>query len=172
MREPTGVTVEPRDGRRDREADEIALRLARAIATLAAGSEARMTAPVPEHDLDRIERALDHPLPEELRTMLRALGAGLYEQGHEVLGPTRVMIHDIEIVPDMLSVRARLAAEGGLEPGLVPFHRVGGRVHLVRASGPRSGEVVSIPEGAIYPHLAAFIEQVLLAPSTPADPTP
>ena len=142
--------------------------LARAIATLARGREARMTDPVTEDELDRIERAIDGPLPAGLRTLLRTLGAGLYEQGHEILGPARVMIHDIELVPDMLSFRARLAAEGPLDPDLLPFHRLGGRVPLIRVGGSRGGEVVSLPPGAAYPDLATFVEEVLLGPPASA----
>ena len=172
MSEPTGVAVENSEHGRSGRGDDVSVRLQRAIATLARGREARMTAPVPEDELDRLERALDHPLPAELRELLGALGAGLYEHGHEIFGPVRVMIHDIELVPDILSVRARLAASGGLAPGLVPFHRLGGRVHLVRAVGPRAGEVVSLPAGAVFPDLAAFVDQVLLGPPAAGGDTP
>ena len=124
------------------------------------GSEARMTVLASEEELCRLDGALGRPLPAPLRSLLKEVGAGLYEGGHEIFGPSRLMVHDIELVPDLLSVRARLAAEGLLDPHCVPFHRAGATVHLVRTDG--AGGVVSLPSGRVWTDFASFVEQVLL----------
>ena len=139
-------------------------RMARVLERLAEGPGSRMTVPATEEDLRHLERALGAPLPPELRALLSDIGAGLYEHGHEVFGPSRVMIHDIELVPDMLSMRARLGAEGAAPGQVVPFHRGGGAVHVIRIAGPRLGEVLSLPPGATYPDLPTFIERVMFVP--------
>jgi hypothetical protein len=154
-------TTEPEDSR-----SGTAPRMRRVLARLLAGPASRMTEPASDESLDHVERALGAPLPPELRALLREVGSGLYERGHEVFGPSRVMIHDIELVPDMLSMRARLAGpEGAIASHLVPFHRGRGSVHLIRTGGPRVGEVVSLPPGATYADLPTFIEQVILTPA-------
>lgn len=126
------------------------------------GADARMTVPASDPELCRIDEALGYPLPAALRSLLREVGSGLYEGGHEIFGPLRLMLHDIELVPDLLSVRARLLAEGVLHPQFLPFHRGGATFHLVRTEGAGAGCVVSLPSGRVYADLASFIEQVLL----------
>lgn len=128
------------------------------------GADARMTVPAAEGDLRRLEDALGRPLPGPLRALLREVGSGLYEGGHEIFGPMRLMLHDIELVPDLLTVHARLTAQGALHPQFVPFHREGGTFHLIRTDGPGTGCVVSLPAGRVYADLASFVEQVLLRP--------
>jgi hypothetical protein len=137
--------------------------LRRVLRRFASEGEAHMTVPATEEELRRIEEATGAPIPADARELLRTLGAGMYDRGHEVFGPTRVMIHDIELVPDMLSVRARLRAEISDGDGLLPLHRGAGRVHLVRTKGPRAGEIVSHPAGASYPDLVTFLETVMFA---------
>jgi hypothetical protein len=141
--------------------------LASFIESLGMRADARMTARASEDDLRRLEETLGRAVPEPLRTLLREVGGGLYEGGHEFFGPTRVMIHDIELVPDMLTMRARLGAAGRLEEDLLPFHREGSTVHLVRIDGEGRGQVVSHPAGQVYPDLVAFVEQVVLPPTRP-----
>ena len=136
----------------------------RFLVRLAAGHEARFAVPASEDDLRRLEAALGSSLPQELRRLLREIGAGLYEHGHEVFGPARVMIHDIELVPDLLSVRARLGAADGMPRDAVPFHRGSRGIHFIRTAGPHAGEVWSASGGTTYPDLGAFVEAVLLAP--------
>ena len=126
------------------------------------GAEARMTSPASDEELQRIDEALGRPVPAPLRALLREVGSGLYEGGHEIFGPSRLMLHDIELVPDILSMRARLMAEGVLHPHFLPFHRGGATFHLIRTEGPGAGCVVSLPSGRVYADLASFIEQVLL----------
>jgi len=125
-------------------------------------SDARMTSPASDEELRRIDEALGRPLPVPLRALLREVGSGLYEGGHEIFGPSRLMLHDIELVPDILSMHARLTAEGVLHPHFLPFHRGGATFHLIRTEGPGAGCVVSLPSGRVYADLASFIEQVLL----------
>ena len=124
--------------------------------------DARMTSPASDEELRRIDEALGSPLPAPLRALLHEVGGGLYEGGHEIFGPSRVMLHDIELVPDILSVRTRLMAEGVLHPHFLPFHRGGATFHLIRTEGPGAGCVVSLPSGRVYADLPSFIEQVLL----------
>lgn len=126
------------------------------------GADARMTVPATDEELRRVDEVLGHPLPAPLRALLREVGGGLYEGGHEIFGPLRLMLHDIELVPDLLSVRARLLAEGVLHPQFLPFHRGGATFHLIRTEGAGAGCVVSLPAGRVYADLATFVEQVLL----------
>jgi cell wall assembly regulator SMI1 len=137
-------------------------RLSGLLAAFDEAAEARMTAPASEEDLRRVEAALGARLPDALRAFLARLGGGLYEHGHEVFGPSRVMVHDIELVPDILSMRSRVLAEGGLGGDLVPFHRSGAVLHLMRTAGVGRGEIVSLPAGETFPDLAAFLEKVML----------
>jgi len=132
-------------------------------------NDARMTAPASEEELRRIDEALGRPLPAPLRALLHEVGGGLYEGGHEIFGPSRLMLHDIELVPDLLSMRARLTAEGVLHPHFLPFHRGGATFHLIRTEGPGAGCVVSLPSGRVFADLASFIEQVLLRSQSAAD---
>jgi hypothetical protein len=126
------------------------------------GTDARMVVRASDEELRRIEEVLGRPLPAPLRALLSEVGSGLYEGGHEIFGPQRLMLHDIELVPDLLSVRARLAAEGVLHPHFLPFHRGGATFHLVRTQGAGAGCVVSLPSGRVYADIVSFIEQVLL----------
>ena len=136
------------------------------------GAHSRMAVPASDEELRRIEEALGRPLPAPLCSLLSQVGSGLYEYGHEIFGPQRLMLHDIELVPDLLSVRARLAAEGVLHPHFLPFHRGGATFHLIRMEGAGAGGVVSLPSGRDYADLASFIEQVLLGPPSEAGPRP
>jgi SMI1/KNR4 family protein SUKH-1 len=146
--------------------------LAALLHRLADGADARMTVPASEEELRRVDEALARPLPAPLRSLLLEVGSGLYEGGHEIFGPLRLMLHDIELVPDLLSVRARLTAEGLLHPHFLPFHRGGATFHLIRTEGAGAGCVVSLPAGRVYADLASFIEQVLLRAHGGADPRP
>jgi hypothetical protein len=136
----------------------------RILARLATGQESRIAVPASDDELRRLEGALGFPLPSGLRALLSRIGAGLYEHGHEVFGPARVMIHDIELVPDLLSVRARLGAADGMPRDAVPFHRGSRGIHFIRTAGPHAGEVLSASGGTTYPDLGTFVEAVLLAP--------
>jgi hypothetical protein len=117
--------------------------------------------PATEQELGSLEHTLGRPLPQSLRAFLSRLGPGLFYQGHEIFGPQRVMIHDIELVPSMTSILARLR-EQSLPDGLLPFHRGNGLIHLLDATEPGSGRVVSLPPEADYADLSAFLQAVVL----------
>jgi hypothetical protein len=82
-----------------------------------------------EDELLALERVLGFPLPAPYRFFLRRLGGGVFYLEHELFGPRRVMVHDIELVPDLLSFRAWLGAE--LPPAVLPIHRMDGRIHVL-----------------------------------------
>jgi hypothetical protein len=136
-------------------------RLSMLLGRLQGGNDARMVVPASDEDLRRVDDALGEPVPPPLRALLQRVGGGLFERGHEIFGASRAMIHDIELVPDLLTVRARLAAEGRLGPHLIPFHRAGSAIHLMGTGGAMDGQVVSLPPGEVYPDLASFLEKVM-----------
>ena len=114
-------------------------------------------------DLARLESALGCRLPEALRAFLSRFGGGLFYNGHEIFGPTRTMVHDIELVPDMLSVRHRLIEGGSLPEGFLPFHRARGVVNLIDARETvGTGEIVPLSQSPPHPDLASFLETVVL----------
>jgi len=122
-----------------------------------------------ELELDALEEALGGKLPEQFRTLLSRLGGGIFYERHELFGARRLMVHDIELVPDLLSFHRRFAADGEAvpTPALVPFHRADGVVHLLDL---RSGgeAVVSADGGRSYPDLASFLLRVVIPSVSPA----
>lgn len=129
----------------------------------AAGASHLTTGPSTEEELRALEASIGTALPPAVRAFLRRLGGGLFYQDHEVFGPVRLMIHDIELVPSVAAVRARIRpASPALARTLVPFHRAAGRLHLVDA---QTGRVDSLPPGEAYADLTALLESVL----APAD---
>jgi hypothetical protein len=128
-----------------------------------------MTELASERDLDVLEEALGERLPEDFRALLVRFGGGIFYERHELFGARRLMIHDIELVPDLLSFRRLLAAEGGpaAEAGLVPFHRADGKVHLLDLRRATRAPVLSAEGERSYPDLACFLEQVVI-PRPPA----
>ena len=118
-------------------------------------------------DLDRLEAELGRPLPAPFRELLERLGGGLYYGGHEIFGPTRVMIHDIELVPDVLSIRAQLKRQARFVPDyLLPIHRFGRRFHLLDLRRARSGEglLTASDASAVYSELGEFLDAVVVPP--------
>ena len=71
------------------------------------------------------------PLPPALTSVLTTIGNGIFFGHEEVFGPRRLMIHDIELLPDMMSVKA---ASPGLPEAWLPFHRRDGVVQAASAS--------------------------------------
>lgn len=123
-----------------------------------------------EQELRRVEQALGRALPASFRAFLTRFGGGLFFHGHEVFGPRRVMIHDIELVPDILTMVRRVASEG-LPAGLVPIHRARGVIHFLDLRPEGGGEqVVSFSGAAAFPNLASFLETVVLPRGSAADP--
>jgi len=118
--------------------------------------------PVSEDELQMLEGIVGSPLPASFRALLARLGSGLFYQGHEIFGPLRVMVHDIELVPSLGAVLARLRAES-LEPGLLPFHRSEGHLHCFDGRDLRQPErIVSIPGGSEYRDLPSFLRAVVV----------
>jgi hypothetical protein len=116
--------------------------------------------PCTEQELRHLEDALGRPLPPGYRTFLARLGGGVFYLRHEIFSAHRVMVHDIELVPDVLSFRQWLGV--GVPPGLLPFHRAGSRIHALDLDGAPSGRVVVVdsPEPG-YPDFVTFLEQVV-----------
>jgi hypothetical protein len=120
--------------------------------------------PAGEDELRRLEHTLGLPLPLPFRSFLARVGGALLFDCHEVFGPHPVMIHDIDLVPDILTFRHLLEREGHrLPPDSVPVHRCEGRVHLLYLREPgMSGRVVALDLSASYPDFAAFMRAVVL----------
>ena len=126
--------------------------------------------PSTEEELARLEQALGAPLPKPFRAFLTRIGGGLFFRGHEIFGTRRVMIHDIELVPDILTLRHALEAQGMLLPArTIPFHRARGMVHVMRLDPDVAGQIESVPPSAPCPSLERFLEiMVLPRPPLPA----
>ena len=120
--------------------------------------------PAAEDHLRGLEQGLGAPLPASFRAFLTRFGGGLFFHGHEIFGARRVMIHDIELVPDILSIKRHLAAQGQPLPAhLVPFHRARGVVHLLDVGRDGRGEqVVALDGSASFPNLASFLETIVV----------
>jgi len=113
-------------------------------------------------EIAHVETVLGLALPALLTTFLQRIGGGLFYNGHEIFGPMRCMVHDIELVPDVLSVAHRLKEEGSLTPGFIPLHRARGVIHLLDARPLLGGAVVPLGGGAAHADLVAFLEVVVL----------
>lgn len=116
-------------------------------------------APADEAELQALEGSLGHSLPVAFRDLLKRFDGGVLYSRHEIFGARRVMIHDIELVPDVLSMRRQLEREGHELHGLLPLHRGGGVVHGLDLA---TGAVVALTGGSRYADLLAFLEGVLL----------
>jgi SMI1/KNR4 family protein SUKH-1 len=122
--------------------------------------------PATAAELLALERAVGHSLPDSFRTFLARLGGGLFYAGHEIFGPHRVMVHDIELVPSLTAIRTGPCAER-IPEGLVPFHRMGGTLHAFDLRGSAgAGRIVAFPYGSTYPELASFLDDEVLPPAT------
>ena len=125
--------------------------------------------PASEPELDHLEAALGVKLPDEFRALLARLGGSILYERHEVFGVRRLMVHDIELVPDLLSFRNQRARSGGAEPkqALVPFHRADGVVSLLDLREGAEPAVVSEDGARSYPSLACFLERAVLPARDP-----
>jgi hypothetical protein len=113
-----------------------------------------------EDELRSVEDALRRPLPEPFRLFLQRLGGGVFYLKHEIFGPRRVMIHDIELVPDLLSFRTWLGA--AVPPGLLPIHRADGKIHALDLDAGRGLVRPLGAAGRTYPDFTRFLEDVVL----------
>jgi hypothetical protein len=124
-----------------------------------------------ELELDALEEALGRKLPEQFRTFLSRLGGGIFYERHELFGARRLMVHDIELVPDLLSFHRRFAAARQADVGdaLIPFHRADEVVHLLDLRSHGEVPVVSEDGRRSYPDLASFLREVVI-PGVPPGP--
>jgi hypothetical protein len=134
-----------------------------AIAALERDAAEHLTVgPIGADELLQLEERLGVRLPPAFRRFLERLGGGLFYQRHEIFGVRRVLIHDIELVPDLVTFCRRVEA-GDERParGLLPFHRAGDVVHLLDLrGGPASPAVRALDGSGGYPDFEAFLESL------------
>jgi hypothetical protein len=125
--------------------------------------------PAGPEELDRVAAVLGVRLPSAFRELLARLGGSILYECHELFGPLRLMVNDIELVPDVVSFREHFARTwtSPLPPTLVPFHRADGVVNLLDAREGAEPAVVSQGGDRSYPDLACFLEQVVLPSRKP-----
>jgi hypothetical protein len=116
-----------------------------------------------EEDLQRFEERAEVALPPSFRTFLCRFGGGLYFHGHEIFGPKHVVIHDIELVPDLITIRKWLTAQGiEVPPHLLPFHRARGVIHLLDTRPGSMERVFTLGAAATFRDLASFLDAIVL----------
>jgi hypothetical protein len=113
--------------------------------------------PASEADLARLEAALGHVLPAPFRVFLARSGSGLYYERHEIFGPLHTMIHDIEIVPPLVSVCR------GLPAGVIPVHRADSVIHFMDLrGGVEPVSVFSLLSSDRYSDFTTFLRDVVV----------
>jgi hypothetical protein len=113
--------------------------------------------PAPEADLAKLEAVLGHALPPSFRAFLARSGSGLYYERHEIFGPLRAMIHDIELVPPLLGVCR------GLPHGVIPVHRADSVIHFMDLrGGAEPVPVFSLLSSDRYPDFTSFLRDVVV----------
>jgi hypothetical protein len=117
--------------------------------------------PVPRECRTEFEARIGRSLPAALTAVLETAGNGIYFGKEELFGPRRLMVHDIELLADMMSVKAQLP---GLPEDWLPFHRCDGVVHAVDLSPARYGEVHAWPGGAPCGDITVFLAERLTPP--------
>jgi hypothetical protein len=142
--------------------DTMAHTLEALVARCQADCTSHMTGgPCREGELRCVEEALGCPLPGAFRLFLSRLGGGVFYLQHEVFGAHRVMIHDIELVPDLLSFRTWVGTR--VPPRLLPIHRSGERIHAIDLDGGLSAAVVPLSGGGPgYSDFASFLGSVIV----------
>ena len=115
--------------------------------------------PVPHEQIAELEARLGRPLPLELAAMLETVGNGIFFGREELFGPRRLMIHDIELLPDMMSVKA---AARGLPGEWLPFHRCDDVLHVVDLSPESLGAVYAWPGAAPRGDVGSFLASRLM----------
>jgi hypothetical protein len=125
---------------------------------IARDAAVHMTAgPASEEDLARLEAAIGYPLPAAHRRFLERLGGGIYYERHEIFGPTRAMIHDIELLPPITSVCL------GLPAGVIPVHRTGAIIHFMDLRrGGGTIPVFSLVSAERYADFATFLRELVV----------
>ena len=140
-----------------------------ALAVLERDAALHLTQRCSERDLDVLEEALGQRLPAEFRALLARVGGGILYDKHEVFGGRRLMVHDIELVPDVLAVRRSMEESRPRWPAyLIPIHRCQGELHLLDVSRGEGSAPVLTEDGRAWPDLPAFLEAVVLLEHPPA----
>ncbi len=114
--------------------------------------------PVPPAEIAALEARIGRSLPPALVSALETVGNGIFFGKEELFGPRRMMVHDIELLPDMMTVKA---AAPGMPEAWLPFHRRDGALHVVDLSDEFFGQVRSWPEGAPQGGVADFLARRL-----------
>ena len=117
--------------------------------------------PVPREAIAGLEERLGRRLPPELAAMLETVGNGIFFGREELFGPRRLMVHDIELLPDMMTVKA---ATPGLPAEWLPFHRCDGALHVVDLRPEAGGAVFSWPDKVHCGDIGSFLASRLLRP--------
>lgn len=117
--------------------------------------------PVPREEITALEARLGRPLPPALAAVLEKLGNGIFFGKEELLGPRRLMVHDIELLADMMTVKAQAP---GMPEDWLPFHRCDGVIHAVDLSPAAFGQVRAWPGGAPRGEIADFLADRLTPP--------
>jgi hypothetical protein len=113
-----------------------------------------------DEDLRVTEERLSQPLPQVFRLFLQRQGGGIYYLRHEIFGARRVMVHDIEMVPDLLSFNHWLGT--AVPDGWLAIHRSEGRVHAIRVGVKEPAPVRAIEVGGpSYPDFTNFLESLI-----------
>jgi hypothetical protein len=114
--------------------------------------------PVPRAEIAALEARIGHRLPAALASALETVGNGIFFGKEELFGPRRMMVHDIELLPDMMTIKAGIA---GLPADWLPFHRRDDVVHVVDLSEGAFGQVRSWPDGAAHGDVGDFLARCL-----------
>ena len=115
--------------------------------------------PVPHQQIAELEARIGQRLPLELSAMLETVGNGIFFGREELFGPRRLMVHDIELLPDMMSVKT---ATPGLPEEWMPFHRCDGALHVVDLRPEAHGAVYSWPARAHQGDVGSFLASRLM----------
>jgi SMI1/KNR4 family protein SUKH-1 len=110
--------------------------------------------PVPRAQITAFEAILGRTLPSALTAVLESVGNGIFFGKEELLGPRRLMVHDIELLADMTTVKTQAP---GLPEAWLPFHRCEGVMHAVDLSPEGFGQVHAWPGGAPRGDIADFL---------------
>jgi SMI1/KNR4 family protein SUKH-1 len=144
-----------------------------ALALLERDAALHLTQRCSEHELDALEEALGQCLPADFRSLLVRVGGGILYDRHEVFGGRRLIVHDIELVPDLLSMYRLLAESHANWPAhLVPMHRSQGVLHLLDLSAGAGHASVQAADGRAWPNLPAFLDAVVLPARPPVQAPP
>lgn len=116
---------------------------------------------VPHAEITAFERSLGRRLPPALVSVLETVGNGIFFGKEELFGPRRMMVHDIELLPDMATVKA---ATAGLPDAWLPFHRCDGVLHVVDLSPEAFGQVRTWPDAVPCGDIEGFLDERLARP--------